>query len=224
MQPYLFPYLGYYQLVNCVDTFILYDDVNYIKGGYINRNSILVKNKAQRFTLPVPSASSNKKIMDLSFSSETRKTLSTIQQAYSKAPYFEDVYPLIKSILESKDRNIAEVCRKSIALFFEYLAIEKSIIKSSNLDYDRNLPAVDRLVGITRKLQAKHYINSIGGQALYNKNNFSEHQIKLSFIKMDEIKYYQFQEEFIPNLSIIDILMWCDKEKIKSLLTEYKLI
>ncbi|HCR3455045.1 TPA: WbqC family protein, partial [Proteus mirabilis] len=93
MQPYLFPYIGYYQLAYHSDMFIFYDDVNYIKGGYINRNNILTKNGPQLFTLPVKKASSFKKINELFYQEDTRKILTSISQAYSKAPYFTSVFP-----------------------------------------------------------------------------------------------------------------------------------
>ena len=113
MQPYLFPYLGYFQLINCSDNFIIYDDVNFIKGGYINRNYILSNGEKQRFTVSVPGASQNKKINELCYSGDVKKVLASIHHAYSKAPYFEKVYPLIEKILKRKERSISDVCLQS---------------------------------------------------------------------------------------------------------------
>lgn len=95
MQPYLFPYLGYFQLVHHCDKFVFYDDVNYIKGGYVNRNNILCNSKKQLFTLPVEKASSFKKINELSFQRNPKKIIRTIEQAYSKSTYFDEVMPLV---------------------------------------------------------------------------------------------------------------------------------
>lgn len=224
MQPYLFPYLGYYQLVNCVDNFVLYDDVNYIKGGYINRNTILSNGKKQRFTLPVMQASSNKKIKDLLFTDSTEKILRSFEHAYSKSSNFDTIYPLIKKVIESKDRSITKVCKKSISIVFEYLEVDKNLVNSSNLKYNRDSAADQRLIEITRSFNANHYVNSIGGKELYDTSVFESNDIKLSFIKMKDVSYPQAGNIFVPNLSIIDVLMWCSKEEVRSLFDEYTLI
>ncbi|MGQ4604352.1 WbqC family protein [Aeromonas veronii] len=221
MQPYIFPYLGYYQLVNMADIFILYDDVNFIKGGYINRNNILVDGAAQRFTLPVPGASSNKKICELSFSPDTKKILKTISQAYSKAPFYSDVYPLIEMVLRTDERSIAVVCQEGIKSVFDYLGDDKKIIKSTDLAYDRGASPADRLIEMTKLFDDSVYVNSIGGQALYDKEYFEARSVELKFMKMKSVQYSQGEGEFIPNLSMIDVLMWCEPKIIKKLLSEY---
>lgn len=221
MQPYIFPYLGYYQLVNISDTFILYDDVNFIKGGYINRNNILVDRAAQRFTLPVPGASSNKKICELSFSPDTKKILKTISQAYSKAPFYSDVYPLIETVLQKEERRISSVCQEGIKSVFDYLGIDKKIIKSTDLTYDRGASPADRLIEMTKSFDDSVYVNSIGGQALYDKGYFDTRGVELKFMKMKSVQYSQAECEFIPNLSMIDVLMWCEPKFVKKLLSEY---
>lgn len=221
MQPYIFPYLGYYQLVNVADAFVLYDDVNFIKGGYINRNNILVDGAAQRFTLPVPGASSNKKICDLSFSPDVKKILKTISQTYSKAPFYSDVYPLIEMVLQAEDRSITSVCQLGIKSVFDYLGIEKKIIKSTDLVYDRGASPADRLIEITKSFEDSVYVNSIGGQALYDKDYFDARGVELKFLKMKLVQYSQAEDEFIPNLSMIDVLMWCEPTFVKKLLNEY---
>ncbi|WP_084977037.1 WbqC family protein [Plesiomonas shigelloides] len=224
MQPYIFPYLGYYQLVNMADVFILYDDVNFIKGGYINRNNILVDRAAQRFTLPVPGASSNKKICELNFSPDTKKILKTISQAYSKAPFYSDVYPLIEMVLQTEERSIAAVCQVGIKSVFDYLSVDKKIIKSSDLTYDRGASPADRLIEITKSFDDFVYVNSVGGQSLYDKDYFDTRGVELKFMRMKSVQYSQGEGEFIPNLSMIDVLMWCDKDCIKNLLSEYGLV
>ncbi|PAR66751.1 hypothetical protein CGT89_12010 [Vibrio cholerae] len=224
MQPYIFPYLGYYQLVNMADVFVLYDDVNFIKGGYINRNNILVDGAVHRFTLPVPGASSNKKICELSFSSDINKVLKTISQAYSKAPFYSDVYPLIEMVLQTEKRNIATVCQVGIKSVFDYLGFDKKIIKSTDLTYDRGASPADRLIEMTKLFDDSVYVNSIGGQALYDKEYFDTRGVELKFMKMKPVQYSQAEGEFTPNLSMIDVLMWCDKDCIKNLLNEYRLV
>ncbi|PTO51476.1 hypothetical protein CWN94_21275 [Vibrio splendidus] len=224
MQPYLFPYLGYYQLVNSVDKFIFYDDVTFIKGGFINRNNILSNGRAQRFTLPVPGLSSNVLINQLSFDKNVKKALKTIEQNYRKAPYFQDVYPIIERVLNSEDRSVEQICAKSVIVVFEYLDISKSFCFSSRLEYNRELSAAEKLVSMARIFKSSNYINSIGGKALYNKDYFSSQDIKLQFIKTKDYKYYQKSDEFVPNLSMIDVLMYNSKSDVIKLLNKYELI
>ncbi|MBB1290171.1 WbqC family protein [Pseudoalteromonas sp. SR43-6] len=224
MQPYLFPYLGYYQLVNAVDAFIFYDDVTYIKNGYINRNNILVNGQAQRFTVPVPGASSNILIKELNFDANVKKTLKTISQSYAKSPYFNDVYPIIEKILTSTERQVHTLCANSIISVFSYLGINKQFKFSSELEYNRDLPAADKLIAMAGLLNGKHYINSPGGKDLYSKEYFSNKGVNLSFIEMQSVIYEQGKSEFVPYLSMIDVLMWNSKEQVKKLLTKSRLV
>lgn len=223
MQPYLFPYLGYYQLVNAVDKFVFYDDVTFIKGGYINRNNILSNGKAQRFTIPVPGMSSNTLINELSFDKNIKKILKTIEQSYKKAPYFEHVFPLIKSVLNNENRRVDHLCAKSISVVFDYLGISKDFYYSSELEYKRDLSAADKLIAMAGILKSNDYINSPGGKSLYNKEYFAKKEISLSFIEIEKYEYSQNTDEFIPHLSMIDVLMWNSKSAILELLGKHKL-
>lgn len=224
MQPYLFPYIGYYQLAYHCDMFIFYDDVNYIKGGYINRNNILTRNGKQLFTIPVNQASSFKKINELEFSNNIKKVLATIQQAYSKSPNFELIYPIIEKVLLSDDRNVAKITSNSIIEVFKYLELPFNYEYSSNIDYDRELDAKNKLFSFCKLYNAKKYVNTPGGKNLYNKDEFKKNNIELGFIETDNIIYTQFNnDKFESNLSIIDLLMNLSKDKILSILNKYHL-
>lgn len=224
MQPYLFPYIGYFQLIYAADLFLIYDDVAYIKQGYINRNSILTQNGATRFTVPVPGASSNKLISDLKFSENVGKVLKTIEQSYSKAPYFQNVFPMIQEILEFEDRRIASVCQKSYESIFSYLGIRKEFKKTSELTYDRSASAQERLITLCRHFGADCYINSPGGRKLYAKSDFSEKGVTLKFINPLPADYSQENSDSVSNLSIIDMLMNCPAKKVGSFLRHYELV
>lgn len=224
MQPYLFPYIGYFQLIYAADLFLIYDDVAYIKQGYINRNSILSPNGATRFTIPVPGASSNKLISELAFSDDVTKALRTIEQSYSKAPHFGEVFPMIRGALELDDRSIASVCQKSFEDIFSYLGLEKQFKKTSELEYDRSASARDRLIALCQQFGANCYINAPGGRKLYAKQDFAEKGIDLKFVDSLSVEYSQGSAEFVPNLSIIDVLMHCSPEEVRSLLGCYELI
>lgn len=223
MQPYLFPYLGYYQLVNYCDKFVFYDDANYIKGGYINRNYILVQQKKQLITIPVINSSSFKRINELNFVVNVKKTIKTIEQSYSKAPYFDEVMPMIFDVFNAEDRNVSNIASLSIKKVFTYLDIEKNFLFSSDLNYDREQSASDKVLSMCKILGSTRYCNSIGGKKLYEKDDFLLNKIKLLFLRMNNIYYSQGKIEFIENLSIIDVLMWNSLSEIRSLLLEFEI-
>ena len=223
MQPYLFPYLGYYQLVHAVDVFVLYDDVSFIKQGFINRNSILVNGQARRFTLPVPGASSNTLIKHLRFSDRTTKLLKTFRQAYARAPHFDRVFPIVERVIGREDRSIVEVCRKGLSEVFEYLGLPLNVLLSSDIGYDRNGTAEEKVIQICKALGSDDYVNSIGGMELYSHASFKAKGCRLSFLEMQDVRYDQGQRSFVPNLSIIDALMWCDASKVEELMNAYVL-
>ncbi|MCL7743680.1 WbqC family protein [Guyparkeria hydrothermalis] len=223
MQPYLFPYIGYFQLIYSADLFLIYDDVSYIKQGYINRNSILSPNGPVRITIPVPGASSNKLISELQFSVDVVKVLKTIEQSYCKAPYFDAVFPMIRKLLEQGDRSIASLCLNSYQVIFSYLGINQQFKKTSELDYDRTLSAQDRLIAFCHKFGADCYINAPGGRSLYSESDFAEQGVDLKFVDSLPVEYPQGNHKFVANLSIIDMLMNCSPKESINLLKQYEL-
>lgn len=222
MQPYIFPYIGYYQLVYSSDVFIFYDDVSFIKQSYINRNNILANGKNLRFTLPVLGASSNVLIENLKYSN-SKKILRTIAQSYAKAPYFDDVFPMIEFVFNQNNRNVTHINSLSIKVVFKYLDINKKMLIASQIDYDRTKERADRLIELSKMHDCDQYINSPGGKTLYEKNYFEKQGIKLDFIENEIQLYSQNADEFVPYLSMIDILMNCNKEQITKMLRSYKL-
>lgn len=227
MQPYFFPYLGYWQLLNAVDRFVILDDVNYIMHGYINKNSILVNGKPHSFTISLEKPSQNKLICEtkLSFPMEERiNLLKTFDMAYHKAPHFQEVFPLLESAILYSEKSIVPFLQNAIFLTTEYLGIETEIILSSELMKDENKKAQDRIIEINKRLGADVYINAIGGKSLYNKKDFIDNGIALFFIQMKPCNYNQFKNSFVPNLSIIDVMMFNGKERIAEMLQEYNLV
>lgn len=227
MQPYFFPYLGYFQMFNAVDKFVLLDDVNFIKRGYINRNSILLSGKVHQFSIPLEKPSQNKLINEtkLSFHQKDKENfLKTIQVAYKKAPFFNDFYPILEAIVLNEENDLTKFLKFSFEQVKKYLNLNTEILLSSEIEKDNSLKAQDRIIEINKKLGSTIYINAIGGQELYNKDTFKDIGIELKFIKMQNIVYKQFTNEFVPNLSMIDVLMFNSKDDIKELLNEYELI
>lgn len=227
MQPYIFPYIGYYQLVQAVDKFVMYDDVNFINKGWINRNNILVNNKAHLFSIPLKDASQNRKINEIIIAEDDswkKKMLKTIDLAYKKAPYFNEAFTLISDILLSGLLYIHQLAKNSIIAIAGYLDFNTIFIESSSDYNNAHLKGQDRIVDICLQEGADHYINPIGGIDIYSKHLFEQKGIKFNFIKTNFISYRQFTNEFVPNLSIIDILMFNSKDKIKQMLDDYELV
>ena len=224
MQPYLLPYIGYWQLINAVDTFIIYDDVTFIKQSFINRNYILVQNHKHMFTIPLFNASSNQIINNIMIMHPLNKVLKTIEQSYKKAAYFKDAFPVINEIFSCNEKELALFIKHSLIKICNYLNINTKFIFSKNIRINKKLPAEDKLIELTKKCGSNHYINTIGGQSLYCKSHFKKNGIKLSFIQTSDISYKQFGNNFINNLSIIDILMFNSKNDIQKMLLNYKLV
>ncbi|MGD9638331.1 MAG: WbqC family protein [Alphaproteobacteria bacterium] len=224
MQPYFMPYIGYWQLINAVDTFVIFDDVNFINKGYINRNSILVNNQPYRFTLELKHASQNKFINQTDIGENSTKILKTVEQSYKKASQFKAVFPLLENIFLNTEKNLAKYIGYSIVEISKYLDISTSFVYSSKLSKDNDLKGQDKIIAICKALEASDYINAIGGVDLYDKSLFKKQNITLSFIKNIPTAYPQFNHDFIPNLSIIDVLMFNHKNMITEQLNSYELI
>jgi len=230
MQPYFFPYIGYFQLINAVDKFIIYDTVNYIKNGWIKRNRYLLNETVKYLTLSIRNASSHRLIVDTFITEEENchskeKIVKTIHMAYSKAPYFEQVIPLLDRLILNEEQNISFYNMNILTELSKYLYIETEIILGSNVLKASSLTGRERVIEICENFKAKTYINPIGGMELYNKSAFDAHGIELFFLRTnDTIKYKQWGDSYHPNLSIIDMLMFNSKEEICAFLDEYTLI
>lgn len=229
MQPYVFPYIGYFQMVNAVDKFVFYDDVNFIKKGWINRNRILVNEQDYTFTIPLQKASQNNLIKDSYINLNTytewkTKFYQTLEHNYKKSPNYNAITALIQSILENKKETISELSIASIKQIADYLNIETSFVLSSENYHNQGMEKEERLIDICKKEGATQYINAIGGQELYKKENFDIHGIQLNFIKPLPIEYKQFNNDFVPWLSIIDVLMFNSIDEVKLMLDKYELV
>jgi hypothetical protein len=224
MQPYLFPYIGYFQLMKAVDIFVAYDDVNFIKGGWINRNYILNRGEKHLFSLHLEGASSFKLINQISVGNNRAKLLKTIEQCYRKAPFFQECFDVIRDIINFNDRNLANYVIHGLQSMSDYLGIKAKILASSAIEKDPNLEGKDKVLNICTQLKANVYINAVGGQALYSKDDFRKNSIDLFFIRSRDITYRQFNNEFVPGLSIIDVIMFNSMQITAEFLNQYDLV
>lgn len=226
MQPYFFPYLGYWQLLAAVDKYVVYDDVTYIKGGWISRNNILLNGKKHLITLPLDNPSSYRKINEIEITNNEKaidKLLRKIASAYQKAPHYDSVMPMLERLIKN-NKTISMLNYNSIVEINEYLGIKTELILSSDLEKNNQLRAQDKVIHINKILGADEYYNAIGGKELYNIQDFNKEGISLHFLKMnDNVQYRQFEDPFVEGLSIIDVMMFNNIEKIQRLLKEYTL-
>ena len=227
VQPYFFPYLGYFQLINEVDQFVVYDDVNFMKKKWINRNNILIKGKPNFFVVPLKKISQNKLIKDVEIDSSSNwktKTLKKVEMAYQKAPHFKKAFYLIENVVNQNQTHISKLAFKSLQEICNYLDITTYLKPSSVIYENSHLKSQDRIIDICNKENADHYINPIGGINLYSEESFLKHKIHLSFLKPGIVSYTQFKQKFVPHLSILDTIMFNDVGTIHNLLKSFQLI
>ncbi len=227
MQPYFLPYLGYYQLINAVDTFVIYDNIEFTKKGWINRNRFILNGKDKTFTLPLKSSSDylsvNEKFIADNFPEERTKILNQVKHTYHRSPYFPGFYPVLENILLYENRNLFDFIYNALQRILDLLNIRTKIVISSSIPIDHSIKSENKVLAICKALHANTYINPIGGVTLYEKDHFMENGITLRFHKMNEIKYPQQTDSFISHLSIIDVLMNNSTEQVKEMLQEYTL-
>ena len=227
MQPYFFPYIGYWQLLNAVDKYVILDDVNFIKKGWINRNRILDGDKDEFIRITIEKISQNRKINE-HFLFEKDKCfevlLKTIHERYSKAPCFDEVYALIERIFGFEGTNVADFLSFQIREVCSYLDINTEILRSSEIAKDESLKAQAKIIDVCRRLGADEYYNAIGGVELYEGQAFAEAGMELHFLKSKLTEYKQYGGAFVPGLSIIDVMMFNDKDAVKAQLCDYELV
>ena len=216
MQPYFFPYIGYFQLIASVDVFIVYDNIKYTKKGWINRNRMLQNGKDVMFSLPLKSDSDSLDVRDRELVADFNrdKLLNQIGGAYRRAPYFAQTFPLIEQVVRHEEPNLFKFIHHSIIRTCEHLGITTEIMVSSDIAIDHDLKNQDKVLALCAAVGADTYVNAIGGMELYSKDEFSARGVELKFIKSKPLEYAQFGNEFVPWLSIVDVMMFNPKQQI----------
>lgn len=227
MQPYFLPYIGYFQLIAAVDEFVIYDNIKYTKKGWINRNRYLLNGGDSTFTLPLQKAADDLNVVEreLAESFNREKLLNQLRGAYGKAPYYDDVLPLIERVISYSENNLFRYVHHSVSQVCAYIGIETPITVSSTFSIDHTLKSQAKVMALCKARSADAYINPIGGTDLYASDDFAVEGIELKFHKSAPFEYPQFRGEFVPWLSIVDVLMFNPLDKVRTCINEnYELI
>lgn len=223
MQPYFMPYIGYFQLMKAVDRYVVYDDVNYIKCGWVNRNNILINGEKKMFTITLKKASPNKLFNEIVIGDDFGKLMKTLRINYSKAINFDETMTLMERIISFPDKQLAMFIANSFQEILKYLSIDTELLMSSSIIKDNSLRGKDKIIHMCKVLGADVYYNAIGGQNLYDKEEFKKQGIVLNFVDPVVQCYPQLHvNEFVSNLSMIDILMNNTKDDVNKLLDAYR--
>lgn len=222
MQPYFMPYIGYFQLMKAVDKYIIYDDVNYIKGGWVSRNYLLINGEKKMFTITLKEASPNKLFNEIEIKDDFKKLMKTLQLNYSKSVNFKEAMVLMERIISFPNKQFSQFIANSFQEILNYLSIDTELILSSNIYKNNTLKGQEKVLNICNILGANTYYNAVGGQELYSKEKFKENGIMLNFIETMIQPYPQpHTRSFVPSLSMIDVLMNNSKEEINALLDSF---
>lgn len=228
MQPYFFPYLGYFQLINSVDKFVIYNNIKFTKKGWINRNRILVNGTDHLISLPLKKDSDflniDQRYLSNGWFLERGRMLNRIREAYKNAPYFNQTFDFIEGLLNNSELNLFEFIFSTINQICQKLNIKTEIVISSSIKIDHSLKSADKIIGICKQLNATDYVNSIGGVGLYSKETFAENGLVLKFINSKTTAYLQFNDQFVPKLSIVDVMMFNSQEEIHFQLKQFEFI
>jgi hypothetical protein len=226
LQPYLLPYIGYWQLFGAVDRIVFYDNIQYTKKGWINRNRFLRNGTDAWFTVPLKSGSAYLSIAERTIADdfEPGALLRPLASAYRKAPHFADAFPVIESVVAAPSRNLFAYLLHGLETVASHLGIGTPVVVSSTVGIDHGLKAERKVIALCQALGADRYWNPIGGQALYSPAAFAEEGIELGFLRTRPIEYEQFGAPFVPALSIVDVLMFNSLATVRRLLGEYDVL
>ena len=229
MQPYFLPYIGYFQLIKATKKFILYDDVQYTKKGWINRNRFIdEKNKIFYFTINIKKRSEIDLIRNKTITNEwnknRKKILNKIYFSYKNCSDFDQKFFLFEKIFLFKSDYLFPIIFNSIKLLTKYLNIDTELLVSSEIISTKSLKKEQKIFAICKELNEFNYFNPYSGVDLYSKKKFLEQKINIFFIRKKPFSYKQNTSIFYDNLSIIDIIMQNNKNDINISLDEYEII
>lgn len=224
MQPYFFPYLGYFDLINYSYRWIVFDTVQYIRHGWVNRNRILHPKKGwQYIAVPVKKHSRNTVIKDIEVSQDPKwrkRILGQIQHYRRTAPYFHETYQLVEECLAAEEHSLSRLNVAILDNVCHHLGIsfEYEYFSEMELELGPVEGPDEWAIRISEAIEATEYVNPAGGIAIFDSSKFEARGIRLTIRNLPSLRYPCPGYEFIPGLSIIDILMWNLPDKVKEYL------
>lgn len=228
MQPYFLPYIGYFQLMSVVDQFIVYDNIKYVKKGWINRNRVLANGKVQNISIPLKKASDSSMICERELSRNAGrlldKQLRMIEESYRKAPFFSQTFDVVERCFKYKESSLFEYLLFSLKKVCRYLNIDTRITVSSTIDIEYSLKKDIKILAICKAIGSTEFINPIGGIDLYSKQEFSEKGVELKFLHPHLNEYPQSSPDFVSGLSIIDVMMYNGPLSVSKMLTDFNMV
>jgi hypothetical protein len=226
MQPYLLPYIGYWQLLAAVDRFVVYDNIQYTKKGWINRNRFLRNGSDAFFTVPLKKGSDSLDVKERTIAADfdPRTILNPLAAAYRNAPFFADVFPTVETIVMAAPRNLFEYLHHSLVTIAGYLEITTPIVVSSTVAIEQGLKSERKVLALCEALGADRYLNPAGGKDLYSASTFAERGVELQFIRARPVVYRQYDNPFVPSLSIVDVMMFNSRAAVRGMLGDYDLV
>lgn len=230
MQPYFFPYIGYFQLIHAVDEFVIFDNAQYIRRGWMNRNRILnAQKEAIYINVPVQKAKRETKIKDIVINNNINWKENIFNQLnyYQKTPYYVDTMNFLNECLNNEYSNLSQFNTLLLKKICNLLDIKTNIsVLSKELPIISDDNAADEWgIEVSKALNATVYINAIGGMEFYDQQKYITNGLDIQFIKPMLKPYNQFNNTFIPGLSIIDVMMFNPVEEIKEMLeVQYEFI
>jgi hypothetical protein len=230
MQPYFFPYLGYYALIQSADKWIVFDEVQFIRHGWIERNRILKPNSGwQYISAPLEKHSRSTLIKDIKIKNTEdwkARIFNQLEHYKKKAPYYRQVLDFLNQAFLFHTEYISLLNAHLLNESCNYLSIpfHYEIYSGMNTRIDPINEPGDWALNISKAIGASCYINPIGGIALFNKKKFDKKGIDLKFLKFNLIEYNQHRSVFEPGLSIIDVMMFNSPGVIREILNQCELI
>ena len=228
MQPYFFPYIGYWQLIHAVDVFVIYDDGKFIKQGWIGSNRIIGQDGSpQKIDIEIKHQSCNRKINEMQrrvCEPRARHTIRNLYHVYRKAPFYADAMRVIEPILLDEEPDLVRYLTKQIKAVAAYLGIDTEFHLSSEVSKEGLSHVEEKVFRICHHFGITDFVNPSGaGMQLYDKEHWKEAGgINLQFLRRNEdIRYKQFTDEFVPDLSIIDLMMFCSRDELHDILNRY---
>jgi len=231
MQPYFMPYIGYISLLKHTDNFVLFDTVQFIRHGWIERNRIIKPNGGwQYIQVPLVKFSRETLIKDVQINNSTdwhNKILAQLQHYKNIAPHYFKTVKFLQSIFEIDYADIVTLNKKALEAICEYLGINKQIevFSQMGLQIDPVKAPDEWALNICKAIGGiDEYWNPPGGQSFFDKTKYDKAEINLKFHSIKLTEYDQKQNSFEPGLSIIDVMMFNNAEEINHMLDNYELI